>query len=108
MQGTLTDGTVFDTNMEKKNQPALQFKVGIGKVIKVPLISPFLRSAYSTRQGWDQALLTMNVGEHAKLTIEAEGAYGKKVRVASYIGEFSYLVLLGCSWQDSTQLGFDL
>ena len=37
LQGTLTDGSVFDTNMEKKNQPALQFKVGIGKVIKVQL-----------------------------------------------------------------------
>src|SRR6185312_9483211 len=63
-QGTLTDGTVFDTNMEKR-APALQFKVGMGKVIR----------------GWDDALLDMKVGEQAKLTIPAEAAYGKKVRV---------------------------
>ncbi|KAB1280707.1 Peptidyl-prolyl cis-trans isomerase FKBP3 [Camelus dromedarius] len=40
----------------------LSFKVGIGKVIR----------------GWDEALLTMNKGEKARLEIEPEWAYGKK------------------------------
>ncbi|KAJ3021597.1 FK506-binding protein 2B [Thoreauomyces humboldtii] len=60
--GTLPDGKVFDTNMNKKKVSPLRFKVGTGRVIK----------------GWDEALLTMHVGEKARLTIEAEWAYGKK------------------------------
>ncbi|KXS15076.1 hypothetical protein M427DRAFT_112086 [Gonapodya prolifera JEL478] len=64
--GTLTDGKVFDTNVGtgKKGKTAgpLKFKVGAGRVIR----------------GWDEALLTMGLGEKAKLTIEPEWAYGKK------------------------------
>ena len=45
-----------------KEKPALKFKVGTGKVIR----------------GWDEALLTMVVGEQAKLTIEPAWAYGQK------------------------------
>jgi len=59
-KGMLTNGTVFDTNMDKKGQP-LKFTVGVGKVIR----------------GWDHGLLTMSVGEQAKLTIEPSWAYGK-------------------------------
>lgn len=62
--GKLGDGTVFDSlqpgTKKKKNQP-LQFKVGKGNVIK----------------GWDQALLTMSVGEKCEVVIEPEWAYGK-------------------------------
>ncbi|KAJ1653703.1 FK506-binding protein 2B [Dispira simplex] len=62
--GQLEDGKVFDSNMpkgRKKGNP-LRFKVGAGRVIR----------------GWDEALLTMSIGEKAKLTIEPEWAYGKK------------------------------
>mmetsp|Transcript_7452 Transcript_7452/g.10323 ORF Transcript_7452/g.10323 Transcript_7452/m.10323 type:complete len:229 (-) Transcript_7452:61-747(-) len=64
-KGTLEDGKVFDQNVEpvkKKLPPPLKFKVGTGKVIR----------------GWDEALLTMSVGEKSKITIEPEWAYGKK------------------------------
>ncbi|XP_076821295.1 peptidyl-prolyl cis-trans isomerase FKBP3-like [Clavelina lepadiformis] len=62
--GKLADGTVFDSlqpgSKRKKNQP-LSFKVGKGNVIK----------------GWDEALLTMSVGEKAEIVIEPEWAYGR-------------------------------
>jgi len=62
----LDNGKVFDSNMEAdkkgKKPPPLKFKVGVGKVIR----------------GWDEALLTMTVGESAELVIQAEWAYGKK------------------------------
>jgi len=62
-KGTLVDGTVFDQNTDgKKPPPPLKFKVGTGKVIR----------------GWDEALLTMTVGEKAKIRIDADWAYGKK------------------------------
>jgi len=50
---------VFDSNTGKNNK-ALQFKVGEGKVIR----------------GWDEGLLEMSVGEKAQLTINPEWAYG--------------------------------
>jgi len=64
--GKLDNGKVFDSNMEtdkkaKKGTP-LKFKVGVGKVIR----------------GWDEALLTMSVGESAELVIQPEWAYAKK------------------------------
>lgn len=62
--GKLEDGTVFDSlqagTKKKKNQP-LEFKVGKGNVIK----------------GWDEALLTMSVGEKCEVVIEPEWAYGR-------------------------------
>lgn len=62
--GKLEDGTVFDSLQagpkKKKNQP-LEFKVGRGNVIK----------------GWDEALLTMSVGEKCEVVIEPEWAYGR-------------------------------
>lgn len=64
--GRLDSGKVFDTNVDdskkaKKSHP-LKFKVGLGKVIR----------------GWDEALLTMTVGEQAEIVIQPEWAYGKK------------------------------
>ncbi|KAI1304065.1 FK506-binding protein 2B [Mortierella claussenii] len=61
--GYFEDGTIFDTNdnTKKKSNP-LRFKVGSGRVIA----------------GWDEAMLSMSRGEKAKITIEAEHAYGKK------------------------------
>ncbi|ESO09330.1 hypothetical protein HELRODRAFT_156441 [Helobdella robusta] len=64
--GKLDNGKVFDTNVDDgkkaKKNPPLKFKVGVGKVIR----------------GWDEALLTMTVGEKAELVIQPEWAYGKK------------------------------
>jgi FK506-binding protein 3 len=67
--GKLENGKIFDTNIDdavkkgtKKAPPPLRFKVGVGKVIR----------------GWDEALLTMSVGERSELVIQPEWAYGKK------------------------------
>ncbi|KAJ2157491.1 FK506-binding protein 2B [Coemansia sp. RSA 552] len=64
-KGTLEDGTVFDQNTERKGRKdptPLAFKVGTGRVIR----------------GWDEALMTMVLGEKARLTIRPEWAYGRK------------------------------
>lgn len=58
--GWLVNGTKFDSSVDR-GEP-LQFQVGVGKVIK----------------GWDEALLSMKVGEKRKLTIPGDLAYGKK------------------------------
>jgi len=64
-KGTLENGTVFDTNIHAQRRGKIQplaFKVGKGLVIR----------------GWDEALLTMSLGEKAQITIEPEWAYGKR------------------------------
>jgi len=62
--GTLEGGKVFDSSFseKKKTHVPFTFKVGIGKVIK----------------GWDEAILTMSVGEKCEIVIEPVWAYGKK------------------------------
>ena len=56
--GTLTDGTVFDSSVER-GQPA-EFPVG------------------GVIQGWVEALQLMHVGDKWKLTIPADLAYGAR------------------------------
>ncbi|XP_050308885.1 FK506-binding protein 2 [Anthonomus grandis grandis] len=58
--GTLTDGTKFDSSMDR-DQP-FTFQLGVGQVIK----------------GWDQGLVDMCVGEKRKLTIPPQLAYGDR------------------------------
>ncbi|KAL5286527.1 FKBP14 family protein [Megaselia abdita] len=58
--GKLTDGTTFDSTLNR-DQP-FTFQLGAGQVIK----------------GWDQGLLDMCVGEKRKLTIPAELGYGDR------------------------------
>lgn len=56
--GTLTDGTKFDSSIDR-NQP-FSFDLGAGEVIK----------------GWDQGVAGMKVGGKRKLTIPASLGYG--------------------------------
>ncbi|MBN1168663.1 FKBP-type peptidyl-prolyl cis-trans isomerase [Candidatus Woesebacteria bacterium] len=58
--GTLTDGTKFDSSVDR-GQP-FEFTVGEGRVI----------------QGWDQGLLGMKVGGKRKLTIPSDLGYGER------------------------------
>lgn len=57
--GTLTDGTKFDSSIDR-NQP-FTFNLGAGEVIK----------------GWDQGVAGMKVGGKRKLTIPASLGYGE-------------------------------
>jgi peptidylprolyl isomerase len=57
--GTLSDGSVFDSSLERE---PLQFKLGNGQVIP----------------GFEQAVLSMNVGETKTVTIPADQAYGQR------------------------------
>lgn len=56
--GWLTDGTKFDSSVDR-NQP-FSFVLGIGQVIA----------------GWDEGVAAMQVGDKAKLTIPPGLAYG--------------------------------
>lgn len=58
--GRLTDGTVFDSSIER-GQPIV-FPVGVGRVIK----------------GWDEGLLDMRVGGKRTLTIPPHLGYGAR------------------------------
>lgn len=62
--GRLTDGTVFDSNVDPKfsHVEPFKFTLGAGQVIK----------------GWDEGLLGMKVGEKKTLTIPPEKGYGDR------------------------------
>lgn len=58
--GTLTDGTKFDSSVDR-DQPFV-FTIGVGEVIK----------------GWDEGVSTMKVGGKRKLIIPSTLGYGSK------------------------------
>ena len=62
--GKLTNGTVFDSNVDPKfgHVTPFEFTLGAGMVIA----------------GWDEGLLGMKVGEKKTLTIAPEKAYGAR------------------------------
>jgi FKBP-type peptidyl-prolyl cis-trans isomerase len=55
--GRLTDGTVFDSSIDKE---ALKINIGTGQVIN----------------GWDIGIMSMKLGEKAELTLKPEYGYG--------------------------------
>lgn len=58
--GTLTDGTVFDSSVDR-GEP-FQTQIGVGQVI----------------QGWDEGVIGMKTGGKRKLTIPPNMAYGEQ------------------------------
>ncbi|EPS37405.1 hypothetical protein H072_8871 [Dactylellina haptotyla CBS 200.50] len=58
--GLLTDGSKFDSSRDR-NSP-FETPIGVGRVIK----------------GWDEAVPTMKVGEHARFTITPDYGYGAR------------------------------
>ena len=56
--GTLTDGTKFDSSVDRREP--FEFVLGTGQVIR----------------GWDEGFAKMKVGDKAKLTIPPEMGYG--------------------------------
>ena len=58
--GTLTNGTKFDSSVDR-GQP-FSFVIGVGQVIK----------------GWDEGVMSMKVGGKRKLMIPAALAYGNR------------------------------
>ena len=58
--GRLTDGTKFDSSVDR-GQP-FTFRIGVGQVIK----------------GWDEGVMTMKVGGKRTLTIPPELGYGAR------------------------------
>jgi len=58
--GTLEDGTVFDSSVERGSP--FQTRIGVGEVI----------------EGWDMGVPGMKVGGKRKLTIPAKLAYGDR------------------------------
>ncbi|MCC6323873.1 FKBP-type peptidyl-prolyl cis-trans isomerase [Candidatus Nomurabacteria bacterium] len=67
--GRLTNGTVFDSNVDPKfgHVVPFEFRLGEGQVIR----------------GWDEGLVGMKVGEKKTLNIPAEKAYGARGAGAS-------------------------
>src|ERR1043165_7700733 len=57
--GWLTDGTKFDSSVDR-NDP-FEFTLGVGQVIA----------------GWDEGVAAMKIGDKVKLTIPPEKAYGR-------------------------------
>ncbi len=58
--GWLTDGTKFDSSVDR-NDP-FEFVIGTGQVIR----------------GWDEGVAMLKVGEKARLTIPSDKAYGEQ------------------------------
>ena len=58
--GWLTDGTKFDSSVDR-GEP-FEYQIGVGMVIA----------------GWDQGVLTMKIGGKRKLTIPPELGYGER------------------------------
>lgn len=59
--GTLLNGKVFDDSRAAGRTPIV-IGIGVGQLIR----------------GWEEAVLTMSIGERCKLTIQPEWAYGKR------------------------------
>ena len=72
--GMLTDGTVFDSSVDRGDP--FKFPLGQGRVIP----------------GWDEALQLMSIGDKWKLTIPSNLAYGERGQPQAGIGQNSILI----------------
>jgi len=61
--GRLTDGTEFDNSRTRSEGNGLDFKIGDGRLLK----------------GFNDAVVGLEVGEIAKITLNEEEAYGKYI-----------------------------
>ena len=71
--GTLTNGTKFDSSVDR-GRPA-EYRIGVGEVIK----------------GWDEGIMSMKVGGKRKLTIPANLGYGAMGRPPNIPGNSTLL-----------------
>ncbi len=60
-EGSLEDGTIFDSSSQHGHSHPLEFTAGEGEVIK----------------GFDEAIIGMNEGEEKTIEIESKDAYGE-------------------------------
>ena len=71
-EGTLDDGSVFDTSKERE---PIDFEVGTGQLIA----------------GFEKALVGMKKGEKKKIVIDPQDAYGEHVKELIKVIERKYL-----------------
>lgn len=79
----MTDGKKFDSSRDRGSP--FSFKIGVGQVIKGKSSSYLCFLLLNVAVGWDEGVMTMSVGERAKLTIKPEAGYGSRGAGGVYV-----------------------